>query len=205
VLVFLLYRLVLLPGFYYDWYMPPFTAMVALMAASGTRHLARLARPLVPVAAAVIVVAYAAYIPYSWPLEKEVQQRVELGVRRPAALYLAAHVPPGETVSSESAGYVGYYSSVVLYDFPGLTSWHSSDALSELPPEHRTLAGLVSRLQPAWILMRPQELDELRTVYGSVAAKYTVVATFDSDVPLERGGMRLYNIDRSFIVLRRTT
>ncbi len=48
--------------------------------------------------------------------------------------YLDKVVEPGERVVSESAGYVGYYSHVTLYDFPGLTSRGALRALETLEP-----------------------------------------------------------------------
>ena len=76
-------------------------------------------------------VAFAAHVPATFVLEQRVQ-RIEDRVRVPMATYLDKVVKPGERVVSESAGYVGYYSGVTLYDYPGLTSPGAVETLEEL-------------------------------------------------------------------------
>lgn len=67
----------------------------------------------------VMVVAFALHVPFELafraqlPAEPVLQQVGE---------YLGEHVAPGEAVSAEPAGYIGFYSRATLYDYPGLTS-----------------------------------------------------------------------------------
>jgi hypothetical protein len=94
-------------------------------------------------------------------------------------LYLESNVQPGQSVVSESAGYIGFYGRAKLYDFPGLTSRVSVRALRARPADQRDVADLVAALQPDWIVMRPWELEELRNRFPAIAANYEVERVFE--------------------------
>jgi hypothetical protein len=204
VLLFLAYRIVFLPGGYYGpWYVPPFTAMVALAAAAGISATSRRYRLFVPPLAVALVALYALPFAVMLPIDRDIQTRIEAQVRTRLGEYLHDAVPPGQSVTSESAGYVGFYGDVKLWDFPGLTSPTASDALARLPPQRRTLEALVDAVHPDWVVFRPTEYDLMRQEYPRTAAEYSVVRTFSVDVPLEHWGVRVANIDQAFYVLRR--
>jgi hypothetical protein len=232
--LFFAYRVYFLPTIpYFDWYMPPFLGALMIVAALGMQRLsttlplvqktiaaAGMQRvsptlTLVPKTMAVVLsVAFAMHMPFSFPLERNVQS-IENQIRTNVGLYLRANVQPGESVTSESAGYVGYYSGVKLYDYPGLTSKTSVRALQSLPPDRRTLVDLISVLQPDWLVLRPFELDSLMQTYPAVAAEYRVEKVFEMPgVPESQlavrnattvsfGGLVETDIDMKFIVLKR--
>ena len=143
------------------------------------------------------------------------RQTVENQVRTNVAQYLKATVPPGDSVTSESAGYIGYYGGVKLYDYPGLTSKTSVLALQALPPDQRDLPHLVAALKPDWLVLRPWELDSLRQKFPDVAAEYQVVRVFqmpgvpdaqldvDGANTLSFGGLAEIDVDGKFIVLKK--
>lgn len=229
--LFFAYRVYFLPTIpYFDWYMPPFLGALMIVAALGMQRLstvkassaaARLwSGDMVPLAArtlaVVLSVAFAMHMPLSFVVDRKVQQ-IEDQVRTNVGLYLRANVQPGQTVTSESAGYIGYYGDVKLYDYPGLTSKVSVQALQGLPPDHRTLVDLISVLQPDWLVLRPWELAWLQQKYPEVAARYQVEKVFQMPgVPESQldqrnagtvsfGGLVETNIDMKFIVLKRET
>ncbi|HEX9097353.1 MAG TPA: hypothetical protein VF990_14790 [Candidatus Dormibacteraeota bacterium] len=234
--LFFAYRIYFLPTIpYFDWYMPPFLGALMIVVAVGMQRLSaplplvekmlaavgtpRLSTtlPLVPKTMAVVLsVAFAMHMPFSFPVERNVQS-IENQVRTNVGLYLRANVQPGQSVTSESAGYVGYFGGVKLYDYPGLTSKTSVRALQSLPPNRRTLADLISVLQPDWLVLRPWELDALQQNYPAVAAKYQVEKVFEMPgVPeselnvrgassVSFGGFVETDIDLKFIVLKRTS
>ncbi|MHB8509025.1 MAG: hypothetical protein ACYDGR_10325, partial [Candidatus Dormibacteria bacterium] len=189
--LFLGYRILFLPASYFGWYMPPFTALLALAAAAGigatfTRY-PLLVKPLVP----VLVLLYALPIVFIAPLDRQIQREIEVPVRERMGLYLHQSVASGQSVVAEPAGYVGYYGRVKLYDFPGLTSPTVSRALGRMPRERRTIQELVVALRPDWIVFRPDEIEPFQRLYPDAMAKYRVVRRFSVDVPLEHWGVRL--------------
>jgi hypothetical protein len=216
--LFFAYRVYFLPVlFYYDWYLPPFLALVMIVAAIGLQRVMaatpRAAGASKTVAAA-LALAFAMHMPFSFVVEAKVQS-VEDQVRTQAAEYLRSAVKPGQSVVSESAGYIGYYGDVKLYDYPGLTSPTSVHALQALPPDQRGVADLIDVLKPDWLVLRPWELDSLREKYPATASQYTVDRTFElPGVPESRlnadgattvsfAGLAETDVDEKFIILRR--
>lgn len=202
---------------YYDWYLPPVLALVMLVVAIGLDRFARTARLWVPATravAALLALAFAIHMPFSFVVEAKVQS-IEDQVRTQMALYLKSHVRPGESVVSESAGYVSYYGDVKLYDYPGLTSKVSVRVLQSLPPEHRDMASFVAAMQPDWIVFRPWELNSFQNDFPADAAAYQVDRVFQlPGVPqsqLERpggftvsfAGLEEVDVDAEFYVLKR--
>jgi hypothetical protein len=126
-------------------------------------------------------------------------------------------VQPGQSVVSESAGYIGFYGNVKLYDYPGLTSPTSVRALKKLPLAKRDIADLIDVLQPDWIVLRPWELNSLRSEFPDVAAKYAVDRVFEMPgVPESQlnvngassvsfGGLVETSTDEKFTVLKRVS
>lgn len=206
VVLFLLYLLFSGYDYYYRWYLPPLTAVVILLAGAGlTPLLERAPRAAVP-AVVALVGAFALALPFDWRLDRTVQQSIEQRVRLPMAVYLHEHVRPGQTVFSESSGYVGYYGRVLLLDFPGLTSKRSFDVLRRLPPARRTAPELIAALEPDWIVGRPGELTEVDALDPTLTPRYLIAAHYEvtaSKARLELGDLAWATNDREFYVLRR--
>jgi len=201
---FLLYRILFLPVHYYEWYEPPFAVLVALIAGAGLETLPRrYGRPALAITG-VLMVAFA--LPQLWlvPIEARVQHDIEDQVRTRVGQYLAGVVHPGQSVVSESAGYVGYYSNAMLYDYPGLTSAVSAAALAKAPPGQRSLSYLVDTLQPDWIVLRPGEIDDLAATFPQTFARYRLAKRFKVSVDLEFAGVIAENHDQDFSVFERS-
>jgi hypothetical protein len=219
---FTLYLLLVLPATYFQWYYPPYTAAVALFAGIGLTALGR--RFALPSKALSVLLAIAFAAPLIWvfPMEVRIQKDIENHVRKQMGLWLHAHVPPGQTVTSESAGYISYYGRVKLYDWPGLTSNASYNAMKKLPQAQDQLLSVVRILKPDWIVFRPSELASFRTTLPALAARYHVVKSFQTrpypigkPLPptapgagpgvfeLDQWGMKERNIDERFFVLRK--
>jgi hypothetical protein len=206
VLLFLAYKYFFLPNFYYEWYYPPALAVIVILAAAG---LERATVPLPALGAAVagcLALLYAVHMPFSIPLEARIQHDIEDRVRAPLGEYLARVVRPGQTMASESSGYVGYDTNATLYDFPGLTSPTVYHTLGEAGHDYYSVCGVVSLLKPDWAVLRPLELDVCRAKYPGTMRDYRRVRTFsvsDAQSSLTLGGLTFGNADRQFIVLRR--
>jgi hypothetical protein len=213
--LFFAYRVYFIPTInYYDWYLPPFLALVMIVVAAGLQRI-YVWRPMITKSLSVaLAFAFAMHVPFSFGVESKVQA-VENEVRTNVAEYLKATVPPGESVTSESAGYIGFYGGVKLFDYPGLTSKTSVRALQALPPDQRDLPHLVAALRPDWLVLRPWELRSLREQFPEIAAEYEVVRVFQmsgvSDAQLDAdgansisfGGLSETDVDEKFIVLRK--
>jgi hypothetical protein len=209
------YRVYFIPTInYYDWYLPPFLALVMIVVGAGLQRIGEVRLVVMKTLSVALAFTFALHMPFSFVVESKVQA-VENTVRTNVAEYLKATVPPGESVTSESAGYIGFYGGVKLFDYPGLTSTTSVRALQALPPDQRDLAHLVAALRPDWLVLRPWELQELRNQFPEVAAEYQVVRVFrmpgvpdsrldvDGATTIAFGGLSEIDVDEKFIVLRR--
>ena len=216
--LFFAYRVYFLPVLaYYDWYLPPFLALVMIVVAIGLQRVIAAAPKAVPASKAVataLAVVFAIHMPFSFVVEAKVQT-VEDQVRTNVGEYLKANVQPGQSVVSESAGYIGFYSNVKLYDYPGLTSPTSVHALQKLPPDRRDVAHLIDVLKPDWLVLRPWELDSLRQKFPDTASLYAVNRVFelpgepesrlnmDGASTVSFAGLVETESDEKFIVLKR--
>jgi hypothetical protein len=208
--IFVAYRMLSLPASYYDWYYPPLTAIVALLAASAVDRLARVSPRIPVVAGATVTGAFALALPALFVLEERYQHSVEDKARYPLGLYMRYEVPKGSVVTSESAGYVGYYSggNIKLWDYPGLTSKEALNILRVLNVRRssHSLTGLVDAARPDYAIFRPGELALFRRVVPDTAALYQEVARFVAPVKAEHlswGGVKYYVPDLEFIVMKR--
>lgn len=101
------------------------------------------------------------------------QQLVEDRGRRQIGEWLRAHAAPGDTVFLEPLGYIGYFSGLKTYDFPGMSSREVVAARRRVGV---SWAKLIEELAPTWVVLRPHEAkrianesyDLLSTVYAPV-------------------------------------
>ena len=176
-IAFAAYRALLLPGAYFDWYVPPHTAVLILLAGAGLASL----RP-VPrtdpraVVAVVLAIAFALHLPFSLGLERKLQADIEVGVRQKVGERLAVLVPPGQTLATESAGYYEYYSNVFMLDYPGLVSKRALAIMQSLPPAKRGLLEFLDAAKADWMALRIGEWRGLQKVYPQTAGLYKVRA-----------------------------
>ena len=216
VALFFAYRVYFIPAVnYYDWYLPPFLAVFMILVTLGLQRMS-ISVPVAPKsAAAALSVAFAVHMPFSFVVESKVQS-IENHVRTNAGLYLKSNVQPEQSVVSESAGYIGFYGDVKLYDYPGLTSRTSVRALLALPADRRGLVDLVSVLKPDWLVMRPWELALFRARYPDLALQYQVAKVFEisggsegdldsQGARVEFGGYAVTDVDAKFTILKRIT
>jgi hypothetical protein len=207
VVLWIAYRIGFLTVGYFEWYGVPIVALIVVFAAIGLdRVTVRRPVALAAIPATALALAYAAQLPFTLPLEARVQQ-IEDQVRQPLGEYIGRVVKVGDTIVAEPSGYIGYWTNATLLDYPGLTSKRVTDTLGDDPPD-TTLAGLVNIFRPDWLAFRPGELDFLKQLYPDLAAQYEPVREFsvpESESSLDRWGLSLFNVDRDFILLHRTT
>ena len=203
--LFVLYRIFAVGLGYNEWYGPPAIALIFILAAAGLDRLTRRAATwMVAVPATALALAFAMHIPFTFPLERTIQHDIEDRVRVQMGDYLAEVAGPGDTMGSESAGYVAYDTNATLYDYPGLTSPAVVDALEDPAPHQIGIYGVAQLLHPDWLILRPDEYEHMTEADPETASLYEPARTFKvPGEPLSQWGLDVYNIDREFVVLHR--
>ena len=146
----------------FPWYVPPWTALAAITlgfvadeiyrrALAHGKHLAALGVRVACVAAVALQLSVLAAS--AWQMRHE-QRFVENGVRRAIGEWLRANAAPGDTVFLEPLGYIGYFSQLKTYDFPGLSS---PEVVAAIRGGARRYADVIAKLQPTWVVLRPHE------------------------------------------------
>jgi len=178
---FTVYRAVLLPTAYFDWYVPPHSAVLIILAAAGVERLRPL-RWVDPrrVLAGAVAVAMAVHYPFTLAMERAIQRDIENAVRRPIGEELARVVPPGRTVATEPVGYLGYYSNALLIGYPGLTSRRALEIMQELPADRRDGLEFFNRAEADFMALRAEEWTAFRQIFPATAARYEEIARFAS-------------------------
>jgi hypothetical protein len=218
ILLFAAYRVLYLRIGYFEWYGVPAVAALVLVAGVGldricrwvsTASRGRFSPAMVAAAPAVLLaLVYAVALPFRTVVEARVQHDIEDKVRDPVGRYVGEVVKPGETITSESSGYVGYYTNATLYDFPGLESPRVVSTLQKSSdtshPVH-SLLGLAELLHSDWLVLRPWEAPAPAGTSPEAAPQYTEVRRFSvpSQAPISFHGFDVNNIDRDFIIYRR--
>jgi hypothetical protein len=156
--------------------------------------------------ALLLAVAYVVPLPFRAKVERQVQYNIENRVRDPLGRYLAAVVKPGETIASESSGYVGYYTNGTLHDYPGLESPTVVSALEKAKESgHPVLpvVGIAPLHHPDWLVLRSGEAQVLEGWYPETARQYTQVRRFSvpgGQTPICVHSFCVHNADRDFIL-----
>ena len=134
-------------------------------------------------AVCVTAVAFEAMLLACVTWEMRVQQRViEDDGRKIIGEWLRANAAPGDRIFLEPLGYVGYYSHLKAYDYPGLTSREVVTAIRE---GATTYPELIAQLKPDWLILRPLEIEQQGITNMKTRAHYRVakVINHGSDEP----------------------
>ncbi len=205
VLVFAVYRNGTYINPYYMWYLPPFLALLVILAGLGISRIEARARLAGSAIAIGLSIAYAMHIPFSFPIDRMVQEEVEVNVRARTGVVLNRLMAGGDTAVLEPLGYIGWYArNRTIYDFPGLGSPIAFDAIARLRVP--TLAGLVHELKPTFAVLRPSELKRLNEDYPDDARFYETVADIEwrPGINLAHWGLAyMHRADSRFIILKR--
>ncbi len=188
----------------FGWYLPPW-ALLGYIALAATAE--RLEESLagrwksavragvgVALCAQVLLLAAVAF-------EMRVQQRViETGTRREIGLWLREHAKPTDTVFLEPAGYIGYFSGLKLYDWPGMTS---REVVATIRSGKTTWAEIVRELRPDWLVLRPDEVAN----FPNLLETYALAKHWDARPEIEKypilPGKDHIMFDSQFLAFRR--
>lgn len=193
------------------WYYPPCILLAIVTLAALLQQALReldgqlLQQRLVAgLAAATVLVWLGTSLAMSW--ETRVQQRlIETGQRKNIGLWLHDHASgPHDTVFLECLGYIGFYSQLKMYDYPGMSSPEMVDARSKVGENP---AYLIRQLNPDWAILRPEEADIVNTFNPAFASEYQVAAVFDKTADVAAipflPGRHYLEYDQKFTVYHR--
>ncbi|MCX6952259.1 MAG: hypothetical protein NTV51_08850 [Verrucomicrobia bacterium] len=163
----------------FPWYVPPwavigiiafafaFDTLCARAVVAGPR-LASVARI---AACFLVLVPLATLGAVAWQMRVH-QRLVETGVRRAIGEWLHGHAAPGDTLFLEPLGYIGYFSQLKTYDFPGLSS---PEVVAAVRAGARSYPAIIARLKPRWVVLRPHELASQVFLQEPALKDYTLV------------------------------
>ena len=153
----------------------------------------------------VATVAFEAMLLACVTWEMRVQQRViEDGGRKIIGEWLRANAAPSDRIFLEPLGYVGYYSHLKAYDYPGLSSREVVTAIRE---GATTYPELIAQLKPDWLILRPSEIEQQGITNANTRAHYRVAKVIDHARELKAipflPGRGWLEYDSQFVVFQR--
>lgn len=143
---------------------------------------------------------------YEWRIQHRV---IELGNRMQIGLWLKRNAStPNDTVMLECLGYIGFYSNLKTYDFPGMSSPEMVAARRKLGTDN--WAPLIRELRPDWLVMRPMEIGVVQRQNPTLLqTDYELANVFDVSKQVAAyawlPGRNTLQADQTFLVLHRKT
>lgn len=200
--------LAFIPYFPFPWYLPATTqlAFVALAGAAGQLWASqRQAVRWILAGASGLVLLAAVMLTIGSVFQLRAQQKlIEDGNRRRIGEWLKANSQPGDTVFMEPLGYIGYFSGLKTYDWPGLSTREIPEAVRLVGSEWK---DLILFLAPDWLVLRTDTSHDLPQMSGFLNnIVYQRVISFDrlADVQkLNIPGRGLLEFDSRFTIYRR--
>lgn len=179
----------------FPWYFPPVTLLSVIVLAGLLQECLRrlpqssaaVALPLKRVArgsAIILLLATlalsiaAAYTTQTFRAISEKEHRRQIG------LWLAQQATPKDTVFVECLGYIGFFSQLKIFDYPGLASPKVVAERRKLDAEaldSESYGHLIQRLHPDWVILRPHERrDVQRDVPRLLEEHFELIRTFST-------------------------
>ncbi len=204
-----LFYLTRLVNVFQPWYFPPIIllAIITLAGVAG-QCLTRLKFPVLKIslnsaAAATLLLSLALTCMAAWQFR--VRQQLIEPQRRQIGLWLKEQAGGRrDTVFVECLGYIGFYSDLKMYDFPGMSS---AEMIAARRQFGNNWPALVRTLQPDWLVLRPHEEYQLFRHQDDLLASYVKVAAFDCSKELKQyrflPGRAYPEFDQYFSVFQR--
>lgn len=203
--VYLAYFVFLVPTVF-SWYIAPFMAVAVMLAAHGLGVAwavpPRWGSTLAWFATVAYLAAIVGVLPQTYRGERNIQRLVEEPVRIAIGKYLRDTAPSNATVGGEPLGYIGYYSRLAYYDYPGLASRRVVELLRRT--DDPNLFEILKGIRPDYVVLRDSDLDAWPGMHPWLAAGYRLERRFEV-VPSDRAKLLLpeRNVDLAFTVFRR--
>jgi len=185
-MLFVLYDVAFVHNEYFMWYLPPFTALAAILVGAGINSLSTLfdakARFVAIPLCIIMISAYILPLPFMLPLVKQSQLEIEEGVLKKVGIRLSELMDDDDTVTLEPLGYIGYYArNKTIYDYPGLGSKIAVESLKRRQQGYYRLGWLIRDLAPDFACLRPNEYEEVRQQIYDFDTVYTLIDIIKSD------------------------
>ena len=169
------------------WYLPNIIIQVIIAAAITFHYLSLQFNSKMVSAAAMTFIAFNIAVISLGAYEMRIQQKViEYGNRKKIGLWLKSHSKSEKsTVFMECLGYIGYFSQLKTYDYPGMSSPEVVKTIKELKGKNN-YANIIDKLSPEWLVLRPEECIKVNAdLPDLLLSKYILVKTFDvrQDIP----------------------
>jgi hypothetical protein len=131
---------------------------------------------------------------------------IENGLRKEIGLWLKKESKtPEETVFLEPLGYIGFYSGLTMYDYPGLCNTKVINARKKLKTE--SYVQLINYLKPNWVVFRPWDLGkatkEEAATFATLYDEAKVFSQKDKIADLNVYGKNYLAYDSEFIVYKK--
>ncbi len=144
---------------------------------------------------------------FAMRLMRNQQKIIEWGNRKQIGLYLNQHKGPHDTVFMECLGYIGFYSNLKTYDFPGMSSPEMVATRKKLNTNN--YGFLIQSLKPTWVVIRTFEKDNInKQVPNLLNGQYKLVKVFDKRLDIEHAqityGEPYLIFDATFHLYKRT-
>jgi len=196
------------PYFPFPWYLPATTllAWVALAGTVGQLWLTnRSSLRWIVGAGCVAAVSGGLLLTIAAAQQAKAQQMyVEDGNRRLIGEWIKEHSEPEDTVFMEPLGYIGYFSGLKTYDWPGMSSREVPEACKIVGIHWQ---NLILYLEPNWLVLRADGEGDLTHFSPLLAAlSYERVKDFDRRDDIENldiAGRNLLLFDSHFAVYHR--
>ena len=174
----------------FPWYSPPWTVLAALVLAGLADSCAGKAadawgrfRQVIVRVAAVVAVAVQLFVLGLTAWEMRHQQQIIEGGRREIGLWLREHAEPGDTVFMECLGYIGYFSGLKTYDYPGLSS---PEVVAAIRGGARRFTEVIAQTKPDWLVLRPFEIADATKPENAAWLDYEFVREWDARSELDK-------------------
>jgi len=184
-----------MPG-WYPWYIPPATFLSILVLSQiihqalnlktilrdtlNSKKLYGLKVTIYSLACIIFLTSLCLTLAASYQLRLQ-QEIIENGNRKQVGLWLKDNAStPKDSVFVEPVGYIGFFSQLKMYDFPGLSSPEVVAARKRVNPE--SYAEIIFD----WLVLRPSEIVNIqREIPTLLSESYRVVKIFDVSKRLE--------------------
>ncbi len=143
--------LTFIPYFPFPWYLPATTLLAYVALAGFVAQIAPL-RWVTRGFVAVVILGATTLLFMAARQLKAQQEYIETGNRRLIGEWLHDHAQPGDTVFMEPLGYIGYFSGLKTYDWPGMSS---REVVAATKLVGTGWGDVILYLQPDWLVMRP--------------------------------------------------
>jgi hypothetical protein len=110
---------------------------------------------------------------------KNQQIIIENGVRKEIGFFLKRNKKINETVFLECLGYIGFYSEMKTFDYPGMSSKEVVYARKKL--QSNDYRKIIKFLNPTWLVLRPFEITNINNSDSLfLKTNYSFIKLFDN-------------------------